>query len=102
MRTPSNRSATHPGEVSREDFLVPLGLTQKQLADSINVSFQRANEIVSGKRGLTPGTALRLAKCFGNSPDFCLNLQMHCDLQAAKKKEQGELKRIRPTRKLAA
>lgn len=102
IRVPTNRPATHPGEILREEFLVPMGLTQKQLADAIHVSFQRVNEIVAGKRGLTPGTALRLAKYFGNSPGFWLNLQMRCDLQAAEKKERDGLKRIRPTRKLAA
>ena len=102
IRIPTHRPATHPGEILREEFLIPMGLTQKQLADAIHVSFQRVNEIVSGKRGLTPGTALRLAKYFGNSPGFWLNLQMRCDLQAAEKKERDELKRIRPTRKLAA
>jgi addiction module HigA family antidote len=94
IRIPTNRPATHPGEVLLEDFLVPLGLTQKQLADAIHVPFQRVNEVVSGKRGVTPGTALRLAKYFGNSPGFWLNLQMRCDLQSAAEKEKPELARI--------
>lgn len=102
IRIPKNRPATHPGEVLREDFLVPMGVTQKQLADSIHVSFQRINEIVSGKRGLTPSTALRLAKYFGNSPGFWLNLQMRCDLQAVSTREEEEIKKIRSIRKLAA
>lgn len=94
--------STHPGEILREDFLVPLGLTQKELADAIRVPFQRVNEIVSGKRGLTPSTALRLAKYFGVSAGFWLNLQMRCDLQAAEKKEKMELSKIKPAPKLAA
>jgi len=102
MRVPTNRPATHPGEVLREDFLVPMGLTQKELADGIRVPFQRVNEIVSGKRGLTPSTALRLARYFGTSPGFWLNLQMRCDLQSAEAKEKGELKKIRQNPKLAA
>jgi addiction module HigA family antidote len=102
IRVPTNRPATHPGEVLREDFLSPLGLTQKELADELRVPFQRVNEIVSGKRGVTPGTALRLAKYFGNSPDFWLNLQMRCDLQAAAEKEKPELDKIRRLRRLAA
>jgi addiction module HigA family antidote len=102
IRVPTNRPPTHPGEILREDFLAPLGLTQKELADAIRVPFQRVNEIVSGKRGVTPGTALRLAKYFGNSPDFWLNLQMRCDLKAAAEKEKPELDKIRRSRKLAA
>lgn len=102
VRIPSHREATHPGEVLLEDFLVPLKLTQKDLASAIHVPFQRVNELVSGKRGVTPSTALRLAKYFGNSPAFWLNLQMRCDLQSAMKKERADLKRIKQIRKLAA
>jgi len=96
IRIPKNRPATHPGEMLREEFLKPMGLTQKELADAIHVPFQRINEIVAGKRGLTPSTALRLAKYFGVSPGFWLNLQMKCDLQAAEKKEGAVLKAIKP------
>jgi addiction module HigA family antidote len=79
----------------REEFLEPLNLTQKQLADSIQVPFQRINEIVSGKRGVTPSTALRLAKYFGTSPDFWLNLQIKFDLYSAQQKEKEVLTRIK-------
>lgn len=102
IRIPTNRPTTHPGEILREDFLLPMGLTQKQLADAIHVPFQRVNEIVSGKRGLTPSTALRLAKYFGNSAGFWLNLQMRCDLQTASAREKEEIKKIRSISKLAA
>lgn len=102
IRVPTHRPATHPGEILLEEFLKPLGLTQKQLADGIMVPFQRVNEIVSGKRGVTPSTALRLAKYFGMSAGFWLNLQMRCDLQAATATENEELKKIRPVPKLAA
>ncbi len=102
IRVATNRPATHPGEILREEFLVPMGLTQKQLADAIHVPFQRINEIVSGKRGLTPSTALRLAKYFGNSAGFWLNLQMRCDLQNASSREKDEIKKIRSYRRLAA
>ncbi|MBX3293000.1 MAG: HigA family addiction module antidote protein [Acidobacteria bacterium] len=95
IRIPTNRRATHPGEILLEDFLLPMGLTQTQLAKGIRVPFQRVNEIVSGKRGLTPSTALRLAKYFGNSPGFWMNLQMRCDLQAAERNEIHDLKRIK-------
>jgi addiction module HigA family antidote len=72
-----------------------MNLTQKELADSIQVPYQRINEIVSGKRGVTPSTALRLAKYFGMSADFWLNLQIKFDLYLAQKKEKQILGRIR-------
>ncbi len=96
IRIPKNRPSTHPGEMLREEFLVPMSLTQKELADAIQVPFQRINEIVSGKRGLTPSTALRLAKFFGISADFWLNLQMKLDLYNAEQKEREILKKIKP------
>ncbi len=102
IRIPTNRPSTHPGEILREDFLVPMGLTQKALADAIHVPFQRVNEIVAGKRGLTPSTALRLAKYFGTSAGFWLNLQMRCDIQSAEAQEKDALKLIKRMRKLAA
>ena len=106
IRVPLNRQPTHPGEMLREEFLVPMNLTQKQLADSIQVPYQRINEIVSGKRGVTPSTALRLAKYFGMSPDFWLNLQIKFDLYSAQHKEKEVLMRIKQmkqsTRKEAA
>ena len=95
IRVPTNRMPTHPGEMLREEFLKPLELTQKELADSIKVPYQRINEIVSGKRGVTPGTALRLAKFFGMSSGFWLNLQMKVDLYAAQQKEKKVLKEIK-------
>ena len=95
IRVPTGREPTHPGEMLREEYLVPMNLTQKQLADSIQVPYQRINEIVSGKRGVTPSTALRLAKYFGTSPDFWLNLQIKFDLFAAQKKEKEVLTRIK-------
>jgi len=95
MRIPTNRQPTHPGEMLREEFLIPFNLTQKDLADGIQVPYQRINEIVSGKRGITPSTALRLAKFFGVSADFWMNLQVKFDLFAALKKEQTILSKIR-------
>ena len=94
MRIPTNRPPTHPGEMLREEFLTPLGLTQKELADSLQVPFQRINEIVGGKRGVTPSTALRLAKYFGTTADFWLSLQIKFDLYQAQQKEAAVLKRI--------
>lgn len=99
IRIPKNRPSTHPGEMLREEFLNPMGLTQKELADAIRVPFQRINEIVSGKRGLTPSTALRLAKFFGMSAGFWLNLQMKRDLYYAEQKERAVLRTIKPAKK---
>ncbi len=95
MRIPTDRQPTHPGEMLREEFLIPMNLTQKELADSIQVPYQRINEIISGKRGVTPSTALRLAKYFGMSADFWLNLQIKFDLYLVQKKEKQILERIR-------
>ena len=95
MRIPTDRQPTHPGEMLREEFLIPMNLTQKELADSIKVPYQRINEIISGKRGVTPSTALRLAKYFGMSADFWLNLQIKFDLYLVQKKEKQVLERIR-------
>jgi addiction module HigA family antidote len=97
-RLPKNRASAHPGEMLLEEFLLPMGLTQKELANAIRVPFQRINEIVSGKRGLTPSTALRLAKYFGMSPGFWLNLQMKRDIYFAEQKERDVLKMIKPVR----
>jgi addiction module HigA family antidote len=79
---PENRIPTHPGEILLEEFLKPLGLTQVALARHLNVPTQRINEIVRGKRGVTPETAWLLSQAFGTSPQFWLNLQMNYDLVA--------------------
>lgn len=80
MLLPTNRRPTHPGEMLLEEFLRPLNMTQTDLAERIGVSYPRINEIVKGKRGVTPDTALRFAKLFGNTPDFWLNGQLAWDL----------------------
>jgi addiction module HigA family antidote len=67
IRVPTDRTPTHPGEMLLEEFLKPMGLTQRELANAIHVPYQRINEIVNAKRGMTPGTALRLQKFFGMS-----------------------------------
>jgi addiction module HigA family antidote len=79
-----------------EEFLMPMGLTQRDLADAIHVPYQRINEIINARRGMTPSTALRLAKFFGLSADFWMNLQLRWDLSLAQQAEQDELKTIRP------
>jgi addiction module HigA family antidote len=77
---PSNRVPTHPGEILREEFLVPLGRTQVALAEHLGIPLQRINEIVRGKRGITPETAWLLAQALGTTPQFWLNLQSAHDL----------------------
>ncbi len=94
VRIPAYREPTHPGDMLLEEFLKPLSLTQRDLADGIHVSYQRVNEIVNGRRGITPSTALRLAKFFGNSDGFWMNLQLRWDLYHAKRSEAEELQRI--------
>ncbi len=96
VRVPSSRTPTHPGEMLLEEFLKPMKLTQRELADAIHVPYQRVNDIVNGRRGITPSTALRLAKFFGMSPDFWMNLQLRWDLYFATKDETTILQQIHP------
>ena len=77
---PEHQPPTHPGEMLLEEFLKPLGITQSAFAVRLGVSFPRLNEIVRGKRGVTPDTALRLARVTGMSADFWLGLQQDWDL----------------------
>ena len=95
VRVPRNRAPTHPGEMLREEFLVPLNMSQRDLADAVFVSYQRVNELVNGKRGVTPATALRLAKVLGMSAEFWLNLQQRWDLYHAQRSEAADLRKIR-------
>src|ERR671919_2360460 len=95
IRVPTHRQPTHPGEMLVEEFLKPLGLTQRDLAQGIHVPYQRVNEWVNWRRGLTPSTALRLAKYFGTSPDFWMHLQLRWDLYHTQKREEKHLERIR-------
>ena len=81
MTTNSKLAPVHPGEVLLEDFLVPLGLSQYRLAQDLSVPPRRINEIVHGKRAITADTALRLARYFGTSEQFWLNLQSRYDLE---------------------
>lgn len=96
IRIPTHRTPTHPGEMLLEEFLRPMGLTQRELAVAIHVPYQRVNEIINGRRGITPSTALRLAKFFGVSPDFWMNLQLRWDLYFTKQSEADNLKTIKP------
>jgi addiction module HigA family antidote len=95
MRIPTNREPTHPGEMLREEFLLPMNITQRELADAIHVPYQRINELVNKKRGVTPSTALRLSKFFGVSPDFWLSLQMRSELFKAQAVEKQDIESIK-------
>jgi addiction module HigA family antidote len=94
VRIPTNREPTHPGEMLRDEFLIPMNISQRDLANAIHVPYQRINELVNQKRGVTPSTALRLAKFFGMSADFWLNLQVRCELFKAQAAEKNELDSI--------
>lgn len=87
---PKNRPPTHPGEMLLEDFLKPMRMTQTELADRIHVSYPRVNEIINGRRGVTPDTALRLSRLFGTSAEFWLNGQRNLDLWHALHSEAAE------------
>ena len=80
VRIPTHGPPTHPGEMLLEEFLKPLGLSQTGLAERLGVSYPRVNELVHGKRGVTPDTALRLERLFGMEAQFWLNLQLAWDL----------------------
>ena len=96
---PKNRPPTHPGEMLLREFLEPLGMTQTDLAARIRVSYPRVNELIHGKRGITPDTALRLAKLLGTTPEFWLNGQLNRDLWEAMHASVAEdLGRIRSVR----
>lgn len=96
VRVPTDRPPTHPGEMLLEEFLRPLGVTQRELADAIQVPYQRVNEIVNQRRGVSPSTALRLARYLGTSVDFWLNLQQRWDLYRTLREEDQALRAIRP------
>ena len=79
-----------------EEFLTPMNLTQRELADAIHVPYQRINDLVNGRRGMTPATALRLGRYFGNTPAFRMNLQLRWDLYFALQEEKKVLEGIHP------
>ena len=98
IRIPTNRAPTHPGEMLLEEFLKPMGITQVEFARKLKIPFQRVNQIVRGKRSVTPDTALRLSKVLGTSVGLWLNLQLAWDLYEAlhspKAKEIEKLEKI--------
>ena len=81
---PKNRTPTHPGIILLEEFLRPLGVTQVAFAGHIGVSVQRVNELIRGKRGMTPETAWLLSQALGTTPQFWVNLQANHDLAASR------------------
>ena len=83
----------HPGEILKEEFLKPMGISQYRLAKDISVPPRRINEIVHGKRSITPDTALRLSRFFGLSERFWINLQTRYDLEVTKDRIQDRLER---------
>jgi addiction module HigA family antidote len=101
VRVPTHREPIHPGEILLEEFLNPMDLSQRDLADGIAVPYQRVNELVNGRRGITPSTALRLAKFFGTSPDLWMNLQQRWDLYHAQAEEADAIRGIRQVRQVS-
>ncbi|HEX3529506.1 MAG TPA: HigA family addiction module antitoxin [Thermoanaerobaculia bacterium] len=98
-RLPTHRPPTHPGEMLLEEFLKPLGISQSAFAIRLGVSFPRLNEIIRGKRSVTPDTALRLARVLGMSADFWLGLQQDWDLWHALRAENAaQIDRLEPLR----
>jgi antitoxin HigA-1 len=94
--TATSMQPVHPGEVLAEEYLAPLGITQHKLAVSIGVPPRRINEIVHGKRRITADTALRLARFFGTSERFWMNLQTRYDLETERDRLADTLDRITP------
>lgn len=92
---PENRIPNHPGEILQEEFLTPLGVSQVALAKHLGVPVQRINELVRGKRGITPDTAWLLSQAFDTTPEFWINLQTNYDLATNRPKRQiNRLKKV--------
>jgi addiction module HigA family antidote len=99
---PTNRMRPiHPGEILREEFLVPLGMSAHALALELKVPAPRINDIVRERRSITPDTALRLARYFGTTPQFWLNLQTSYDLKIAEREMGSKIEREVHTRLVA-
>ena len=96
IRIPTHRAPTHPGEMLQAEFLAPLGLTQRELADAVRLPYRHINELVNQQRCVTPAIALRLSKFFGLSADFWMNLQLRWDLYYVRQQEADALRDIQP------
>jgi addiction module HigA family antidote len=92
---PKNRKPTLPGDILKYEFLEPLNMTQQQLTDALGITRVRVNEIVTGKRSITPDTAFRLAKYFNTTPDFWLNLQSNIDMWDTLQQYSKEYEKIK-------
>ena len=92
------RRPTHPGEMLREDFMPDYGLTVAGLAEAVGVARQSINELLRGRRAVSPEMALRLSRLFGNSPEFWLNAQRAVDLWEAGQALKDQMARIKPLR----
>ena len=96
-RLPRNRPPTHPGEMLFEEFVKPLEITQTELSHRLGISYPRLNEIIKGRRSVTPDTALRLSRVLGMSADFWLGLQQDWDLwHAMNSPEAKQINRLEP------
>jgi antitoxin HigA-1 len=96
-KLPTHRPPTHPGEMLMEEFLKPLGIPQTEFAERLGVSYPRLNELIHGKRGVTPDTALRLARVLGMSAEFWLGLQQDWDLwHAMRSPEAKRIEKLEP------
>jgi len=100
VQIPTDPPPTHPGDMLLEEFLNPMSLRQRELADAIHVPYQRINDIVQGRRSAMPSRARRLAKFFNMSTDFWMNLQLRWDKYHAQQEETAILKKIEPVRTL--
>lgn len=99
-RLPAQRPPTHPGEMLLEEFIKPLKMTQTEVARRLGVSYPRLNEIIKGRRRVTPDTALRLSHVLGMSPDFWLGLQQDWDLwHAMKNPDSEQIFQLKPIRR---
>lgn len=96
VKVPTHRAPSHPGRMLLQEFLEPLAITQTELAERMEIPFQRVNSLVNGRRGITPDTALRLSKVFGTTPGFWMNHQLRWDLFHAERDANNALKRIKP------
>jgi addiction module HigA family antidote len=95
-------TTTHPGTMLKEEFLAPLSISQNQLALDIRVPATRIHQIIHGERAITPDTALRLSKYFGNSAEFWLNLQQMYDLSKARIESEERIEQeVRPLKRTA-
>lgn len=96
------RIKTHPGVILDKEYLEPLGMSSRKLADAISVPANRITKLIRQERNLTPDTALRLARFFGTTPGFWMNLQINHDLSKLEIEEAEELKKIKPFETIAA